>query len=179
MKYVMLLRGMGPGDPVFNNQTIVRCLESLGYSNVSALQASGNYLFETDQTDNPALELAIEACIEQAIGFRRAAIVRSADQIAELMRQDPFKGMVHSNGSYLLVTYMKQPQKPHFELPYQPDGKPYTIVGVNNDMLFSVTDNTTGKATDLMVWLERQFSKGITSRTWNTMQRINQRMVGL
>ncbi len=84
--------------------------------------------------------------------------------------------MTHSNESYLLVTYMKQPQKLAFDLPYQPPGKPYEIIAANDDMLFSVTDNTTGKTTDLMVWLERQFGKEITSRTWNTMQRIHQKL---
>ena len=176
MKYVMLLRGMGPGDPKFNNQTVRQCLEGLGYGNVRALQASGNYLFESDETDNAKLEADIEASIEQAVGFRRAAIVRNSGEIAELIEHDPFTGMVHSNGSYLLVTFMKQPKKPDFVLPYRPPGKPYEIIGAKNDMLFSVVDNTTGKTSDLMVWLERQFGKGITSRTWNTMQRIHQKL---
>lgn len=172
----MLLRGMGPGDPVFNNRTICRCLEELGYSNVRSLQASGNYLFETDETDTATLETSIEAAIEQAVGFRRAAIVRSSDQIANLINHDPFNGMAHSNGSYLLVTFIKQPRQPDFALPYQPPGKPYEIIAAKDDMLFSVTDNTTGKTTDLMVWLERQFGKEITSRTWNTMQRVHQKL---
>lgn len=176
MKYVMLLRGMGPGDPKFNNQTVCRCLEKLGYSNVRSLQASGNYLFEGNEADNAKLETDIEASIEQAVGFRRAAIVRNSNEIAELMKYDPFKGMTHSSGSYLLVTFMKQPKKLDFALPYQPPDKPYEIIGAKNDMLFSVVDNTTGKTPDLMVWLERQFGKDITSRTWNTIQRIYQKI---
>lgn len=176
MKYVMLLRGMGPGDPKFNNQTICQCLEALGYSNVRSLQASGNYLFESNETDNAKLETAIEDSIEQAVGFRRAAIVRSSDEIAKLIKYDPFKGMTHSNESYLLVTFMKQPKKPDFTLPYQPLDRPYEIIGARDDMLFSVVDNTTGKTTYLMVWLERQFGKDITSRTWNTIQRIYQKI---
>ncbi len=168
----MLLRGMGPGDPMFNNQTVCRCLETLGYRYVRALQASGNYLFEYDEASNATLEAAIETSIEEAVGFRRAAIVRNVDEIASLIQHDPFKGMVHNSGTYLLVTFMKQPAKLDFSLPYQPPGKPYTIIGASEDMLFSVTDNTSGKTTDLMVWLERHISKDITSRTWNTMQRI-------
>ena len=176
MKYVMLLRGMGPGDPKFNNQTVCKCLEELGYGNVRSLQASGNYLFESDETDNTKVEAAIEDSIERAVGFRRAAIVRNADQVAELIRQNPFGARTHSSGSYLLVTFMKQPKKPDFEPPYRPIGRPYEIIGVKDGMLFSVVDNTTGKTTDLMVWLERQFGKDITSRTWNTMQRIHQKL---
>lgn len=177
MKYVMLLRGMGPGDPVFNNQTICQCLEGLGYSNVRSLQASGNYLFESDETNKAKLEADIEASIEQAVGFRRAAIVRSSDEIAQLIAKNPFEGMSHSDKSYLLVTFMKRPRKLDFELPYQPPGKPYTIIAADRDMLFGVIDNTTGKASDFMVRLEKLVGRDITSRTWNTMQRIHQRFL--
>ena len=39
--------------------------------------------------------------------------------------------------------------------------------------LWAATD---GLDTDFMVKLERQFSKDITSRTWNTIQRILKKM---
>jgi len=176
MKYVMLLRGMGPGDPEFNNQTICQCLESLGYDKVSSLQASGNYLFETDESDIAKLETDIEDAIELRVGYRRAAVVRSAEYVADLMKLDPFKGMSHGESSYLLVTFMKRAIRPSFPLPHQPEGKPYKIIGYVDGMVFSVTDNTTVKTSDLMTWLEKQFSKDITSRTWNTMQRVHKRL---
>ena len=175
MKYVMLLRGMGPGDPNFNNQTVCHCLEDLGYTNVRSLLASGNYLFESDETDTARLETAIEDAIAKT-GYRRAVIVRSSDQITQLMTHDPFEGRSHSEHSYLLVTFMKQPKQPDFGLPYQPPDKPYVITSYQDGMVFSVTDNTLIKTPDLMSWLERQFGKDITSRTWNTMQRIHQRL---
>ena len=172
----MLLRGMGPGDPNFNNQTVCKCLEGLGYTNVRSLLASGNYLFETNETNTAKLEAAIEQAIA-ATGYQRAAIVRSKDQIAALIAQNPFKNLTHSNNSYLLVTFMKKPQQPDFELPYQPPGKPYTLTGYQDGIIFSVTNNALIKTPDLMSWLERQFGKDITSRTWNTLQRIDKALM--
>lgn len=176
MKYVMLLRGMGPGDPEFNNQTICQCLEGLGYTNVSSLQASGNYLFETNTNDVTKMEADIEDAIETRVGYRRAAVVKSAEQIAELVILDPFAGMTHGPSSYLLVTFMKRATKPTFLLPYQPDGKPYKILCYKEGMLFTTTNNTVVKTTDLMTWLEKQFGKDITSRTWNTTLRMHKRL---
>jgi uncharacterized protein (DUF1697 family) len=176
MKYAMLLRGMGPGDPKFNNRTICVCLESLGYGNVGSLLASGNYVFESDESDIAALERQIEQSIETRIGYQRSVVVRSADQIAEIIKSDPFNGAEHSEGSYLLVTFMKRPQQPSFSLPHQPEGKPYSIIGYNKGVIYSVTDNRAVKTPDLMLWLERQFGKDITSRTWNTMVRIHKRL---
>lgn len=176
MKYVMLLRGMGPGDLEFNNQTIRQCLECLGYERVSSLQASGNYLFESNEQDIAKLETDIEEAIETRVGYRRAAVVRTAEQIAELVKLDPFAGMTHGPSSYLLVTFMKRATKPTFVLPYQPVGKPYKVLGYVDGMIFTTTDNTVVKTTDLMAWLEKQFSKDVTSRTWNTMQRVHKRL---
>lgn len=176
MKYVMLLRGMGPGDPEFNNQSICQCLEKLGYGNVSSLQASGNYLFETDESGIAKLEADIEDAIELRVGYRRAAVVRSAVQIGELMKLDPFRGMTHGPSSYLLVTFMKRATKPTFTTPYHPEGKPYEVLAYKDGMIFTTTNNTIVKTTDLMTWLEKQFSKDVTSRTWNTMQRVHKRL---
>lgn len=175
MKYIMLLRGMGPGDPNFNNQTICKCLTELGYHDVQSLLASGNYLFEADETDTTTLETTIEQAIA-ATGYQRAVLVRSKDQLAALIAQNPFKNLTHSNNSYLLVTFLKHPQQPAFTLPYQPLDKPYIITNYQDGMVFSTTDNTLIKTPDLMSWLERQFGKNITSRTRNTVQRIYKKM---
>lgn len=176
MKYIMLLRGMGPGDPKFNNQTVCECLKGLGYSNVRALQASGNYLFESVETDHTKLEAAIEESIETNIGYKRAVIVRSAQAIAKIMERDRFGGLTHGKNSYLLVTFMKRPKEPDFTLPYSPTGKAYTVVSVADGVVYSATDTTVAKTPDTMVWLEKQFGKDITSRTWNTVQRIYQKL---
>jgi hypothetical protein len=44
-----------------------------------------------------------------------------------------------------------------------------------DDTLFSVID-TTGKTPDLMSWLEKQYGKEISSRTWKTVNRLLARM---
>jgi acyl carrier protein len=36
----------------------------------------------------------------------------------------------------------------------------------------SVIDLTSAKTPDLMLWLEKQFGKEITTRTWKTVERI-------
>ena len=45
-----------------------------------------------------------------------------------------------------------------------------------DNALFTVTDNTVVKTTDLMTWLEKEFGKEITSRTWLTIHRILKKM---
>jgi len=175
-KYVALIRGIGPGDPRKTNDKLRGVLESLGLSNVQSVISSGNVMFESDEKDTTKLEAMIEAAWPRQLGFQAATIVRSQQQLQAVIDANPFNGITHGDSSYLLVTFFKHHTTPAFDLPFQPAGKPYKIVGYNNDVLFSITDNTAAKTTDLMTWLEKQFTKDITSRTPLTVQRILKKM---
>jgi uncharacterized protein (DUF1697 family) len=175
-KYVALIRGIGPGDPQKTNSKLCGALESLGFSQVQSVISSGNVVFESNAGNTRKLEEQIEAAWPRLLGFQATTIVRSQQQLQKLQDADPFHGAVHSTSSYLLATFFKQPITLPFDLPFQPPGKPYKIVGYSDRVLFSVTDNTVVKTTDLMTWLEKQFGKNATSRTPLTIQRILKRM---
>lgn len=176
IKYVALIRGIGPGDPQKTNQKLCGVLESLGFGKVQAVISSGNVIFESDEAEPKKLERIIEAAWPKQLGFTATTVVKSQPQLQKIIDADPFHGATHSESSYLLVTFCKQQPKPDFSPPYQPPNKPYKIVGVTEDAIYSITDNTVIKTTDLMVWLEKQFGKDITSRTPLTIQRILKRM---
>lgn len=175
-KYVALIRGIGPGDPQKTNVKLRGVLEGLGFTNVESVISSGNVIFESDEIDTKKLEAKIEAAWPKELGFQATTIVRSDVQIQKTLDTAYFNDMTHSESTYLLLTFFKKPTKPDFKLPYQPPGKPYMVVGYDSDVLFTVTDNTTIKTSDLMTWLEKQFGKEITSRTPLTIQRILKRM---
>ena len=174
--YVALIRGIGPGDPNKTNEKLRGTLESLGFSQVESVISSGNIIFHSDIIDTRKLESMIEAAWPELLGFKATTIVRSETQLENLLTVDYFKDLTHSEKSYLLVTILKHPQEPDFDMPYQPQGKTYVIAGYKNGAVFSITDNTQVKTTDLMVWLEKRFSKNITSRTPLTIERILKRM---
>lgn len=177
-KYAALIRGIGPGDPQKTNEKLRGVLESLGYSGTRSVISSGNIVFESAEKDVNQLEKAIEAAWPASLGFTATTVVRSQSQLQRILDADPFDGATHSKGSYLLVTFLKQPRDPSFNLPYQPPDKPYKIVGYDDGVVFSITDNSVIKTSDLMTWLEKQFGKDITSRTPLTLQRILNKMNG-
>lgn len=175
-KYVALIRGIGPGDPQKTNEKLRSALEGLGFSNVRSVISSGNVIFESSETDVNKLESKIEAAWPKMLGFNAMTIVRSLAQLQKVLKAGFFDGLEHAEGSYLLLTFFKRPTKPTFDMPYQPPDKPYKVLGVSDNVLFTVTDNSVVKTTDLMTWLERQFTKDVTSRTPLTIERIVKRM---
>ena len=164
--YVALLRGIGPANPNMHGAKLKSVLEDLGFNNVQTLISSGNVLFESDAKDLAAMEAAIEKAWPIKLGFKSMTIIRNQVQLQALTDQNPYKGAEHSRQSYLLVTFFKHPQSDLKDY--------YSTAGVN--ALCSVIDTTTARTPDFMAKLERRFSKDITSRTWNTVQRILKKM---
>ena len=165
MKYVALLRGIGPSNPNMHGAKLKVVLEDLGFKNVQPIISSGNVIFESGSKNIAKLEEIIQESWPKKLGFNSTTIVRSQGQLQELVTQDPYKGVEHRRESYQLVTFFKFPPK---ALPDSPNY--YINLGVN--ALCSVIDTTTAKTPDFMIKLERQFGKEITSRTWLTIQRI-------
>jgi uncharacterized protein (DUF1697 family) len=98
--------------------------------------------------------------------------VRSREQLKDLVAHSPFRGHAYTKKHYLTVTFLKHPAAVPFALPFRPSGKSYTLLAAHSQELFCVVDLTDNKAGELMVWLEKHFSKAITTRTWNTVQKI-------
>jgi len=122
------------------------------------------------------MEAKLEAAWPKLLGFKSTTLVRSTEQLQRLVEADPYKGLTHSPGTYLLVTFFKKPTKVSFKLPHQPEGKPYKLLSVVDNTLFTVGNNVAVPTTDLMSWLEKQFGKEISSRTWLTVHRILKKM---
>lgn len=169
MKYVALLRGIGPGNPNMHGAKLKAVLEDLGFSHVQPVISSGNVIFESAETDRAKLESQIESAWPEKLGFSSTTIVRSQEQLQALVDRDPYKNLSHSRETYLLVTFFRSKPK---ELAAEPNF--YATVSVN--ALCSLINTTTSKTPDFMAKLERQFGKEITSRTWLTIQRILSKM---
>ena len=170
MKYVALLRGIGPSNPNMHGAKLKAAVESAGFKNVQTLLASGNVIFESDIKDQAKLESILEKTWPAKLGFNSMTIVRSQAQLQALVDADPYKGATHSNKkTYLLVTFFRS--LPEQSMP----ANFYKAFGVN--ALCNTIDASGPGTPDFMAKLDRQFGKDqITSRTWLTVQRVLTKM---
>ncbi len=171
-KYVALLRGIAPTNPNMRNEKLRECFASLGFDHVQTVISSGNVLFETNSTDATALETIIEKALPERLGFTSTTIIRSYEQWQALVDQEPFAGLEDTLSSRLNVTFLKHAPKTDLKFPYRPPDRDYQILGLYDRAIFSAIDTTSATTPDLMTWLEKQFGKGITTRTWQTVGRI-------
>jgi uncharacterized protein (DUF1697 family) len=172
MRYAALLRGIAPLDPRMRNENLRSVFESLGFINVTTVIASGNVLFESPRHDVAAIETEIEKAIIAQLGFSSTTIIRSREQLQELVDHQPFGKLQHSAKTYLTVTFLKHKTNVKLAVPLRIENRDYEIVAMYDRAICCVLDQTSSKTPDLMVWLEKQFGKDITTRTWKTVERI-------
>jgi uncharacterized protein (DUF1697 family) len=171
-KYVALLRGIAPTNPNMRNDKLREVFEKLGFANVKTVISSGNVVFESPSRSVRKLEDRIEEALPKELGFKSTTIIRSQKQLQQLVDKNPFKSMEHSQKSSLNVTFLKKKRKIDIKFPYEIDNRDYRLLGMYDGAICSVIDLTSAKTPDLMLWLEKQFGKEITTRTWKTVERI-------
>lgn len=172
MKYVALLRGIAPTNPNMRNDKLRGVFESLGFTNVKTVISSGNVLFESPSQDAPALEAKIEKAIPIQLGFTSTTIIRTQAQLQALVTHNPFGKLTHSAQTYLTVTFLKNKPNVKLKFPHKVKDRDYTLLGMYDNAVCAVLNQTSTKTPDLMVWLEKQFGKDITTRTYKTVERI-------
>lgn len=177
-RYAAFLRGIAPMNPNMRQDKLIGVCEQLGLRNVSAVASSGNLVFDADTRARRRLETTMEAAWQQHLGFASTTILRTLAELEALRDLAPFAGIEHGRRSYTLVTFAKSPVHLTMELPHHDTGQAWTLAGATDRELFTVTDSTHESNPDVMRWLEREFGKGLTSRTWPAVLRVLDRCAG-
>jgi uncharacterized protein (DUF1697 family) len=88
--WVALLRGVNVGG---NNKLPMERLtaigEKAGFTNVRTYIASGNLVFASDKSED-AIRAKLDRLIEQEAGKKLGVVVRSAEEMADTARRNPF-----------------------------------------------------------------------------------------
>lgn len=171
-RYVALLRGIAPVNPNMRNEKLREVFKGLGFTGVKTVISSGNVIFESPSGNMRELEEKIEKALPEQLGFSSTAIIRSRARLERLMREDPFQEMKHGVRLSLNVTFLKQGSGPDMNFPYKIKGRGSTILGSYDGAICTVTDLAGSGTPGLMAWLEKQFGREITTRTWKTVERI-------
>ncbi len=172
--YVVLLRGINVGGhKVIKMGELVGVFESLGFQNVTTVLASGNVIFECPKADPVNLTARIETALKKAFGCDVGVIIRAILQLEELVASDPFAKIKLTSDTRLYVTFLPERVSSTLKVPYQSPDKAFKVVSISNGDVCSILTVTPGtQSTDLMSFLEKQFGKKITTRNWNTVEKI-------
>jgi len=144
-------------------------LEGAGFSDVKTLLSSGNVVFSARRTADVALEKKIEAALEEHVGKKFGTIVRSIDELQALLDAEPYQSFRLPEGSKRVVTFLRSEPEKKLKLPPALDGAQiWTVRG--REALSSYVRSDKGPV--FMALIEKTFGKDVTTRTWETVQKV-------
>ncbi|HOI32580.1 MAG TPA: DUF1697 domain-containing protein, partial [Bacteroidales bacterium] len=126
----------------------------------------------TDRAGIVELESEIETHLEHNFGFSIPLILKTRNEISELLQTNPF-GMIELHADIrLYISFLKSILQNTLSLPYSTDGNGFTIISIHKNCICSVLDLSKTKTPDGMKVLEKFYGKNITTRNWNTLLKM-------
>ncbi len=90
MKYIAFLRAINVGGRTVKMDHLRRLFAEMGFTGVETFIASGNVIFDSPESDPFALERAIEAGLETALGYRVDTFIRAPHELSAVAASWPF-----------------------------------------------------------------------------------------
>ncbi|MEP7213555.1 MAG: DUF1697 domain-containing protein [Acidobacteriota bacterium] len=171
-KYVALLRGINVGgNTMVKMETLREVFSSIGFENVRSYINSGNVAFESKKTNDEKLAKLISDAIETGFGKKIAVMVRSAEEIDEIIANNPFDGQFE-NDKDLHVFFLAD------ELTKEQKNLLASVVSDNEQieargrtlyclLKISIVDSFVGKG-----FIDKKLKIPATARNWRTVKKL-------
>jgi uncharacterized protein (DUF1697 family) len=175
MRFFLFLRGINVGgNKKVPMGDLKKALEKAGFNYVMTLLNSGNVVLESDETADSVRKISEEA-IRKKFGFDVSVIVRTADELQELADTDPYAGIKMTTETRQYVSFLSAPTKSTLKIPYTSKDMLFKILKVDGLNIISIMlpyKTMQMKTVDAMAILEKEYGKGITTRNWNTVEKL-------
>jgi len=166
--YAALLRGVMPTNCKMPD--LKRSFEAAGFSDVRTILGSGNVVFIARAASEALLEKKAEAAMKKVMGRSFDPHVRSIEDLRALLALDPFKKFRLAPNSKRVVTFVREKPTGGLKVPIEVDGA--RILAFDGREVFTVYVPGEAKGPTFMQLIEKTFGKDVTTRTWETIQKI-------
>jgi uncharacterized protein (DUF1697 family) len=172
MKYVAFLRGINVGGKnKIKMETLREVCSAIGFENVKTYINSGNIIFETSKSDEKKLAEKIEKAIEKEFGLNIKTMVRSIEEIKNIVENNPFDGQFE-NDKDLHVFFLDEDlpdEKCELLLAQANENEMYFVRNLEIFCLLriSVLDSLMGKD-----YIGKKLKVSATARNWRTVNKV-------
>lgn len=169
--WVALLRGINVG--AHHRVTMAElkaAVTAVGGSDVSTHIQSGNILLGHLETDRATLTVTLEEALHAACGFPVPVVLRTGDELAELVARCPFEGDDWADDRRRYVSFLAHPADP------ERVASVLARVGQGERLWITPTEVLAvvakGVAKPVYADLDRALRVTMTSRAWNVAQAL-------
>ncbi len=175
-KYISILRGINVGG---NRKILMVDLKNLflklGFSNIQTYIQSGNVIFDSDKNESDSeLELLIQEAINETFHFDVPVIVKTIDELAESIANNPFWKEKNADIDRLHLTFLKEmpAQEKLMKIVnhvFSPDN--FQVVG-KDVFVYCSTGYSDSKLTNQ--FFESKLGTTATTRNWKTVIKLHE-----
>jgi|SRR6266404_853577 len=172
MRYVALLRGINVGgNNMIKMETLRAAFSSLGFEKVKSYINSGNLLFDTAKSNDKELAKRVHDAIEREFGFDISVMVRSMDEIDEIVKNNPYEGQFE-NDKYLHVFFLDRELTAEENKLLMQKSNENELITVDGRTIYcmlriSIIDSALGKG-----FIDKKLKVPATARNWRTVKKI-------
>jgi len=166
-RYAAFLRAVSPMNAKMAD--LKRAFESAGLEDVKTVLSSGNVVFSAPAAPNERLERRIEAAMSRQLGRTFLTIVRPVDALRRMLASDPYASFRLKPGSKRVVTFLRGKPEARLALPIELHGA--RILCRKGSEIFSAYVRSP-RGPVFMTLIEKTFGKEVTTRTWETVQKV-------
>jgi len=170
--YVALLRAVNVGSSSRIKMDALRAVcARLGLANASTYLQSGNVVFQSERADPGALTHELAAAIERDLGVTSAVLLRSLDELSEVIAHNPFPERL-DQPSRLLVTFLAEPPAPEAVAALQQAHSGPEVFDVRGREAYVYYPNGAGRSKLSGALIEKKLRAVGTARNWNTVAQL-------
>ena len=172
-RYAALLRGINVGGRQKVAMADLKALlTGLGYTEVTTLLQSGNVAFTHRRSKTQALEEQIEQALEKKLKLSVRCLVRSAEELAEVIDGNPLAKVANDGSRYLALFLSAQPPATVIA-----ENDPTTLdpkhIRVGDRVVYQWCPDGISQAPLLGPFLEKKWKVAVTARNWNTVLKLS------
>lgn len=168
--YIAFLRGINVGGKkIIKMEKLKDIFKSLYFQNVKMYIQSGNVIFDSTEESADIL-YKIETELENVLGYKVTSIIRTADELEEIIKQNPFSASEDVEKQY--VTFLHR--EPTVEaadrlMSYKNDVDDFCVT---HREVFLLCGKGYGKTKFSNHFLESKLDVLATTRNWKTVNKI-------
>ena len=173
-KYISILRGINVGGKRKILMADLRELyKSLGFENIVTYIQSGNVIFESKKKNaNNTFTKKIKEAIFEKYGFDVPVIIRSVEEIKNILKKNPFLKKEGAQIENLCVTFLSEvPSEENLEkiktCDYSPD-----LFQIIEDNTFLFIEGKYHKSKLTNNFFEKKLKVSATTRNWKTVLKL-------
>lgn len=171
-RFVAFLRGINVGGRTVKKDMLTEAFTSLGFVNVSTFKQSGNVIFECQEPASAEeLKSRIETKLVSVLGYEVAVIIRTTEQLKEIVERQAFRGYEMENASYLVTLLPSALDRFPLKLPLTISKSTAQVISASGSEVYSVTHGG-GEGALPNPFLESKLKVKATTRNINVLKEI-------